>query len=383
VDTGSYWSTFGQAVLFALFQIGGIGFIVGATLLLLAISGRFGLRDRLVVSESMGAERLGGVLGLVIRVTVFATLVEAIGAAIFYFRGQAMGFENLSIWSSIFLAVSAFNNCGMDLLGGFKSMTVFQGDVIILFVTALICWVGSTGFIVLADWFKKWSFKRLTLESKIVLLVSLGLVIVGMVYIFLAEYSQPATLGPLSTLQKSTVAFFQSVSTRTAGFAALDIGGMKPVSWFILVLLMFIGGAAGSTAGGVKVNTIGVLIITIWSVIKGKGKTEAFKRQLAPSIIIRAITLFIVYLTVAFAIILVLSFTEVFPFDKIVFETFSALGTVGLSTGITPELSVAGRIIITITMFIGRLGPLALMAFLVRQHRPTDLEYPHENIRLG
>jgi trk system potassium uptake protein len=383
VDTGTYWSTFGQAVLLILFQIGGLGFITGATILLMAFAGRFGLRERLVITESMGLDRLGGLLGVVSKVAVFSLVLEAAGAAIFYFHWLATNDGTVSLWVSVFHSVSAFNNCGMDIFGGFKSLSDLQGDTLFLMITAILVILGSTSYVVIADVLGKHSFSKLLLDSKMVLIITLVLLAAGTLFIFGMEYSNQVTLGPLSIPSKITVAFFQAVVPRTAGFSAIDISGLKSITLFFVMGLMFIGGAAGSTAGGIKINTIGVLLLTVFSTLKGKSNIEAFGRQLTVSTVYRAVTLFLAYLGIAGLVILLLSITEVFTIEQILFETFSALSTVGLTAGVTPELSLAGRFIIISAMFIGRLGPLVLMATMGRRRSMADLDYPHETIRLG
>lgn len=383
VDTGTYWSTFGQGVLLGLFQVGGLGFIVAATLLLLAINGKFGLKERLVISESMGLDRPGGVLGLVCKVAVFALVTEAIGAAILYFYWLAAGEPQASLWSAVFLAVSAFNNCGMDIFGNFQSLAGFQTDAVVLLTTAVMIILGSTSYLVLADWARHRGFGRLSLESRLVISGTYILLALGTVFFLLAEYSSPDTLGPLPLPQKVVVAFFQSVTPRTAGLSAVDIGSLRLVTLFFTMFLMFIGGAAGSAAGGLKVNTAGVLFVTVLSVLRGRGNIEAFGRQLTKQTVFRALALLACYLGAACVVVTALAITEGFPFDSLLFETFSALGTVGLSTGITPGLSAAGQMIIVVAMFLGRLGPLALMAFLVRHQQPVDMDYPHETVRIG
>jgi trk system potassium uptake protein TrkH len=383
VDTGTYWSTSGQGVLLVLFQIGGLGFLIGATILLLAIGGRFGLKERVVITESMGLEQLGGVLGIVTKVTIFALLVEAIGAALLYFYWVSTGDTASSLWMAVFHAVSAFNNCGMDIFGDFHSLSAYQGNAVVLLITALLILFGSIGYAIFADIARKRSFVKLAFESKIVLVTVGSLLVLGMLFYLIAEFSGPATLGPLPFFQKLLNSFLLSVSTRTAGFSSFDIGALSQVSLFFTMFLMCIGGAVGSTAGGVKVNTLGIIAITVLSIIRGKENIEAFGRQLNRQIVYRALTLLLLYLVMVGIIVILLSITEEFPLDNILFETFSALGTVGLSTGITPDLSIAGRFIIIAAMFIGRLGPLALMAFLVHRKKPAALEYPYESIRLG
>lgn len=383
VDTGTYWSTFGQGVLLVLFQIGGFGFLVGATLLLFAIGGRFSLRDKLFITESMGNEQLGEAVGIVIRIAVFSLVIEAAGATIFYFHWLTDEALETSLWAAIFHSVSSFNNCGMDIFGNFKSLSGFQNDAITLLTTALLIILGSTGYVVFADVVKTRSFVRLHLDTKMVLVTSGSLLIIGTLFYLIAEYSGPSTMGLLSFPQKILVAFFQSVTPRTAGFSAVDIGSLRQISLFFTMLLMFIGGTTGSMAGGVKVNTIGVLMITVLNVLRGRENVEAFGRQISRQTVYRAVSLFLLYLGIAMIAATLLSITEKFSIDGILFETFSALGTVGLSTGITPDLSIAGRIISVFIMFVGRLAPLTFMVFLVHRRQPIDMMYPHENIRLG
>jgi len=383
VDTGTYWSGFGQTVLLVLIQIGGFGFIVGTTLLLFAIGGKFGLKERLIISDQVGVDEFGGVLGLVIKVAVFTLIMEFLGALIFYLRFLAIGDSSVSLWTAVFQAVSAFNNCGMDLFGNYKSLMFYQGDAFILLTTAFLIITGGTGYIVWADLMRNRRFYKFSLDTKLVLVTTGILLAFGTLFYFIVEFTNPATMGTMTFFQKLLVAFFQSVSPRTAGFTAVDIAGLRQASIFFTMLLMFVGGASGSTAGGVKVNTIGVLSVTAISLVQGKSRVSAFGRQLTSQTVFRALTLFLVYLSVVSLVALLLSLVEHFSFDSILFETFSALGTVGLTTGITPILTIPGKLILTIAMFVGRLGPLALMAFLVARQRHTELEYPHEPVKLG
>ncbi|MBN1190725.1 MAG: hypothetical protein JXA46_13305 [Dehalococcoidales bacterium] len=383
VDTGTHWSTFGQAVLLVLFQIGGLGFITGATVLLMLFAGRFGLRERLVITESMGLDRLGGLLGIVAKVALFSLIIELAGVCIFYIRGLVTGDGITSLWTAFFHSISAFNNCGMDIFGDYKSVSGFQGDTPFLLVTALLVITGSTGYIVIANILSKRKFNRLTLDSKMVLVSTLALITLASFIIFGLEYSNPATLGPLAVPQKMVVAFFQAVIPRTAGFSAIDVAGFRSSSLFFVIVLMFIGGSSGSTAGGIKINTFGVLIATVIGTLKGKPRIDVFGRQLPYETIYRAITLTVFYLGMAGLVMLLLSISEPFAIEKIFFETFSALSTVGLTTGITPYLSTGGKVIVILAMFIGRLGPLVLMATLGRRRIIADIEYPRESVRIG
>jgi len=383
VDTGNYWSFFGQSVILALIQIGGFGFMATATLLLLLFGRSIGLRERLLIRESMGLKRLGGLVGLIKQIAIFAILTEAIGAVIFYIRFSTAGTQGMAIWKSIFHSVSAFNNAGFDLFGDFQSLSGYQRDPLTVITTAILIILGGISFLVLSDILKRRNIKRLSLDSKLVLSSTLFLLILGTVVIFITEFSDPGTLGTLSPLQKLLNAFFQSVTARTAGFSTISMGSATTYVLFFTMLLMFIGGASGSTAGGIKVNTFGLLSATIWSTIRGKEKAGAFRNEFIAQQMNRALALVILSLILLFTVVFLLTITEKFNFIQLLFETVSAFGTVGLSTGITPGLSTAGRLIITITMFIGRLGPLALVLALTQRQQAAKYRYPKGVVRIG
>ncbi|MBI4334332.1 MAG: Trk family potassium uptake protein [Chloroflexi bacterium] len=382
LDTGDYWNMFGQGVILALFQIGGIGFVTGATLILLGTGHGLGLREKLLISDAIGIDRLGGLAGIVVRVTIFSILVEGIGATVFYLYWSGSGAE-APLWRAVFHAVSAFNNSGMDIFGRFRSLADYQGDAVVLLTTAALIITGSTGYLVVEDVVRTRSFTRLCLESKLVLAVSFTLVAAGTLFYLAAESSNPATLGPLEFPQKLLVAFFQAVSPRTAGFAAIDIGGLRGVSLFFTMFLMFAGGAAGSVAGGVKVNTIGILGMTALSALKGNERVNGFGREITQQNVYRAVSLVLCYLGVIGLVVIALSLTEAFHVDRLLFETFSALGTVGFTTGITPDLTIGGRLIVIVAMFAGRLGPLTFVTFLAHRQQPAHTGYPHETIRIA
>lgn len=226
-------------------------------------------------------------------------------------------------------------------------------------------------------------FSRLSLDTKIVLTTTLALLAVGTIVILVTEFNNEATLGPMSWPQKVLDAFFQSVTPRTAGFNVIKIGSMAVYSLFFTIMLMFVGGASGSTAGGIKVNTFGMLLATVWSTIRGKEHPGAFGREFRPQQIHRALTVAMLSLGLVAIVTLVLIITEKTDFIKVLFETVSAFGTVGLSTGITPSLSLAGKLIITFTMFAGRLGPLTLALSLVQSQQPSKYRHPQEDVRIG
>lgn len=383
VDTGTHWSGFGEAIILLLIQIGGFGFMTSATLLLMALGRRIGLRERLLIAESMGVDKIGGVVRLVKRIAIFTLLAEAVGAALLYISFADGNSVGSALWHSTFHSISAFNNAGFDIFGSFRSLQDYQGDALVLITTAVLVFLGGIGFIVVADVVKVRRLVRLSLNSKIVLSVTAGLLALGMLVILLTEYGNQGTLGDFSIPRKLLVSFFQSVTPRTAGFTTVDIGAFEDYTLFFVIVLMFIGGASGSTAGGIKVNTFGILLATGWSSIRGRMHTEAFGREFAVEQVYRALTVVLMSLGFVIVVVLGLTITEDFQFLSLFFEAVSAFGTVGLSTGITPDLTTAGEMIIMMTMFVGRLGPLALALMLMQRQRKRKYRYPQETVRIG
>ncbi|MFA4837062.1 MAG: TrkH family potassium uptake protein [Dehalococcoidia bacterium] len=382
-NTSAYFSPFGQLVILILIQIGGFGFMTSATLLLIALGRRIGLRQRLVIAESLGMSRTGGVILLIKQYALIILVIEAGGAALLY-----VSFSNDSpfwtaLWHSVFQSVSAFNNAGFSVVGGSQGLIPYQNDALVLLVTAGLIFLGGISFILMADVFKNWSFARLSLDSKLVIVTTIILLGLGTIVILISEYTNADTLGPLSFGNKLLVAFFQSVTPRTAGFQAIDMGLAAEYTLFFTIILMFFGGASGSTAGGIKVNTVGMLSATMWSSLTGKENAGAFGREFQTQNIYRAMALVMLALGFVCAVVLVLSTIEDFSFLKLLFETVSAFGTVGLSTGITPYLTAAGKLIIIVTMFIGRLGPLTLALVLVQRQKPSTHRYPYDSVRIG
>ncbi len=388
-ETGTYWSPFGQAVILILMQVGGFGFMASATLLLLAFGRRVGLREKLLIGESMGLERLGGLVSLTMGIAIFTIVAEGIGALLFYIRfSQDAASPGIAVWHSVFHSVSAFNNCGLDIFGG-GGLTNYRNDPLIVLTTAALIILGGLSFMVVLDVFRKGSFRRLSLDSKLVIAVTATLLTLGTVVLLAMEYNNPDTLGPMSIPQKIMNAFFQSVTPRTAGFNVIFIGRMTTYSLFFTIMLMFVGGASGSTAGGVKVNTFGVLLATVWSSLRGREHAEAFGRELRSQQVHRALAVAMLALSLVAMVVLTLTITESQSsepkeFIDLLFETVSAFGTVGLSTGVTPLLTIAGKFIIIVTMFAGRLGPLTLALSLVQsQQATTEYRYPQDQVRIG
>jgi trk system potassium uptake protein len=389
LDTGTHWSTFGHIVILALIQLGGFGIMAGSTLLLfLFLRRRTTLRDRVVVQESLGGLELGTVTTLVKRIAIFTIICEVVGAVIlgisFTIGGEAgPPGDTLGVWWGIFHSISAFNNAGFDLTGDFRSLAPFIDDWVVLGTHGILLILGGLGFAIVGDavWKRRW--RRMVLETKLVLSTTVALLVVGAVFIALTEWSNPATLGALPEEQRILNALFESATLRTAGFSAIDTGALLDATLFMVMALMFIGGASGSTAGGIKVNTFSVLLIAITSTVKGEPSATAFGRRIQHTIVYRALAVALLSIGFVFLTGVGLTLTTDEAFVDTLFEAVSAFGTVGASTGITPDLTDPARIITTVAMFVGRLGPLTLVLALAARAHPVAFRPAVESVRIG
>jgi trk system potassium uptake protein TrkH len=386
VDTGTHWSGFGQVALLVLFQLGGFGFMTGSTLLLLLMVGRrTALSDRIVAQESAGAQDLGSVRSVVRRVAVFTLIAEGLGAIALAFA-FALRYEDLAkgAWFGVFHAVSAFNNAGFDLMGNFSSLRSFAGDPLVLAPIAVLVVLGGLGVAIVGDLLAKRRWVRLALETKLVVVMSVTLLVGGMLALLVFEWSNPATLGALPPYQRPLNALFESVGLRSAGMTTIDMGGLTGSSMLVAIALMFIGTASGSTGGGIKLTTFSILLASIVSTVLGRPHTEAFGRRVSEVIVYRALTVALLSVAFVFGATLLLEITtgadNVLP---IAFETVSAFGTVGDSTGITPTLPATSRLLLVVLMFVGRLGPLTFALALSARSRPVTVRPALESIRIG
>ncbi len=383
VDTGTYFSLFGQLVILGLIQIGGLGFMTMTTLLAVLIGKRISLRERLVIQEALNNISLSGVVQLSVRVLQLAAVFEGLGAFFLAWKFVPLYGWATGIYYSIFHSISAFNNAGFDLMGGFQSLQGFQGSWLINMVIAALIIIGGLGFTVLLDIGAKRKFSRLSLHSKLVLIMTGVLLGLGFVAFLILEFTNPNTIGELPWWQKLLVSFFHSVVPRTAGFSTVDIGELYNPTLFFLVFLMFIGASPSSTGGGVKTTTIGAMLAASLAIVRGYSEVELLERRLPKEIIFRALAIFLMALGLLSVGTMVLAGTEPFPFLDILFEATSAFGTVGLSTGLTPSLSPVGKVIIMILMFVGRLGPMTAAAALAQRMQTPSYKYPEEKIVVG
>lgn len=386
VDTGTYWTIFGKTVILLLIQIGGLGFMTMATLIALILGKRISLRERLIMQEALNQFTISGVVRLTQYILITTFIIEGMGAFFLSLRFIPIYGVKKGILYGIFHSISAFCNAGFDLVGNFNSLTPFVNDILINIVVCLLIIIGGLGFTVILDILQFKRFSKLSLHSKLVLTLTAIFILVAFVFIFILEFNNPDTLAKLDAKGKFLSAMFQAITPRTAGFNTLPLNEMTMASIFLVIVLMFIGGSPGSTAGGVKTTTAGVLILSIISVIRGRTDTEVFNRRIAKEIVDRALAVVGIGMLWVIVVTMILSITETgHSFLQIFFEATSAFGTVGLSLGITPELSYMGKIVISLTMFAGRVGPLTIVLALARKQQKNNgiIRYPEGKVIVG
>lgn len=371
VVTAEQWSHFGQAVILLLMQFGGLGVVTFTTTVLLMLGKRITLKERMLIQDSYNLDSISGVVKLTIRIIKGTLLVEACGAVLYAFvfipqYGVAEG-----IWKSVFHAVSAFCNAGLDTLGS-SGMAVYQTNVIINVTTMLLIILGGLGFPVWWDVLNIirraerkeifWSdaIHKLSVHSKLVLTITAALIFGGGLLIFLFEYRNPNTIGELSAGNKIMASLFESVTLRTAGFQTIPQEEFTEATTLLALIFMFIGGSPSGTAGGVKTVTILILVLSMMAAVKGTDEVRAFRRKISDNYVRRAVAVIVVSFTALIVITMALSITETGSFIDILFETTSAIATVGLTRGLTGTLTTAGKMIVIFAMYIGRLGPITM-----------------------
>lgn len=381
VDTYKHWTVFGQLVIISLIQAGGLGIVTLATFFSVLLGRKMSLRSMVLAQESISHFSFEGVLRLVSRIVMVTFGVELFGCLLlssrfvpqYGLRGFYLGF---------FHSVSAFCNAGFDLMGiagkgDFISLTQYNNDPVVLFTIAGLIVFGGLGFVVWKDLFDYKKNKYLLLHTKIVLIITLLLIVLGAVLFLTFEYNNSATMGKLDFIGKVNSAIFQSITPRTAGFNSIDEGGMKEISRFLTVILMFIGAAPGSTAGGIKVTTFGVLLFAILSQIRGSDETILFHKRVPFSIVSKALAIAGFGMAIVLTVTTIVLAIENKPFLNVLFEVTSAFGTVGLSTGLTPTLHSASKLLLIFTMFLGRVGPVTFAIALTLRSRKNDVDIIH------
>jgi len=360
LDTGTYFSTFGHWVILLLIQIGGIGFMTMATLFALILRRRISLKERLILQESLNQGSIEGLVRLVRKVILYALALETVGAILYTARFMFDMSFGRALYHGVFHSISIFNNAGFDLTGDFSSFSRYSTDIYMNIVSMGLIIFGGFGFIVLADLFDFRSKRRFSLHTKVVLTVSAALIVVGAIIIFIFEYTNTRSIGGEGFGEKLLVSLFHSVTTRSGGVTTVNIADFRQATQFFIIILMFIGASPGSTGGGIKTTTFAVLVGAVIAMIRGKEDVVLFQLRLAQERVYKAVTVTLFCIGIVLLGTMVLCTTENAAFLKILFEATSAFGTVGLSMGLTGELTLAGKLTIIFLMFVGRLGPLTL-----------------------
>lgn len=388
VTTASAWSIFGQAVILLLIQIGGLGVITVMSSIMLTIGKKMGLQDRMLIMDSFNLSSMAGLSSFIKKVILGSLCIELLGA-LAYMTVFIPQFGAIGIWYSVFNSVSAFCNAGMDIISD-SGLYGYVSNPIINITTSILIILGGLGFVVWLDIAKKIRgkgtrhFRNLTLHSKMAITSTAFFLIAGTFLIFIFEYNNPQTIGNMNLFNKIQASFFQSVTTRTAGFAFIPQEALTNPSSIICLLLMFIGGSPVGTAGGIKTVTFLVLIKTCTSVIRNKKDVSLFNRRLSEESVRKAVSVFTVsFFTVFLSTILLSAVSNASVLD-ILYETVSATATVGLSRNLTSTLNLLGKLIIIITMYFGRVGPISMaFAFMSKKQDENIISNPKEDISIG
>lgn len=385
-DTFTHWSYFGQAVLLVLIQIGGLGFMTIALLVMTLTGRRIGLFERSLMQDSISAPELGGIVGMALFIVKGTFLIEGAGALLLmaYYIPH---YGPIGIYFSVFHAISAFCNAGFDVMGEISgqcsSMVSVEGNVYVNLVLMALIVLGGLGFFVWRDLLdNRFRLRKLTLMSKLVLSVSGTLIVLGAVLLFLTEYNSAMFAG-YTLGGKILSSFFQSVSARTAGFNTADLSKMSESGLLVMCCLMLVGGSSGSTAGGMKTTTLWVLFASVYSTIRREKNLEAFGRRLDSEVTRTASCIFVYYLSAIIAATIAITSIEQLPLITVLFETTSALATVGLTVGITGSLCMTSKWIIAVMMLCGRLGSITALLALSPERKKDPSRFPLDKIQLG
>ncbi|MCT7985406.1 TrkH family potassium uptake protein [Laspinema sp. A4] len=390
VDTGTHYSGLGEFFIVLLIQLGGLGYMTVNTFLLLLLGRRLGLRDRVAIQQSLETTEMSGVVPLVRSIIAMTLVFELTGMFLLLFVFTPdFGFDD-SLWLSIFHSVSAFNNAGFSLFA--DNLMGYAGSIPLNLVITFLVIFGGIGYQVIMEMYI-WVRHRISKNServvfslhfKIVTSTTLVLLVVGTIALFFTESPNPETLKNMGFIERLLSAWFQSVISRTAGFNTIDIGQMTTAALFIIIALMFIGASPGSTGGGIKTTTVRVLASGTRAVLQGRNQVLCFDRQIPPELILKAVAVVLSSLGVVVVATILLAISDPqSEFIELLFEVVSAFATVGLSMGITADLSTVGQLVIIVTMYVGRVGMIMLMSAIIGDPKPSNIRYPEENLLVG
>lgn len=384
-DTFSQFTAFGQVVIIFLIQIGGLGFMTFAILLTMAAGRRISLSERINLSEAIGAGRLGGVVKLARRILFGTLLIEGTGALLLFFRFRTLFPTGKAVWYGVFHSISAFCNAGFDLMGAVKpgsSLTYFVGDPVVSLTVVSLILLGGIGFIVWDDVLNnRFRFKRMKLHTKVVLVFSLAIVLIPWLLFMYTERS--GVYVGMTSGGRMLAALFSAVTPRTAGFNTVDTGALSEAGILLTVILMIIGAGSGSTGGGIKISTFAVQFLCVLAHMRGRQDVNIMERRLNQSTCRRAFCSTLLYIGIALIASFIIAVIQPLPLKNILFECFSALGTVGLSTGITSQLYTLSKAIIILLMFTGRVGSVTVFMAVVMLKSKNEARFPEEEVVIG
>ncbi len=384
VNVGAYFSVFGQAVILILIQLGGLGFMTVICFVFFMTNKYIGLRNRMLIAQSMGMGTLEGVVKLAKHVLVITGAVEFVGAVLLSLRFIPKYGIVKGIWSSIFHSVSAFCNAGFDIIGDGQSVMSYQNDTLVLLVLSGLIIIGGLGFIVWEDILRKRKWKKLTMYSKSVLAATVFLLAAGTAVYFVLEHANPLTIKSSGTVQKILSSFFQSVTTRTAGFDALGQNNLTDASKVWGIILMMAGGASGSTAGGIKIGTIFLVFMTLQTVLSARREVVIFGRRVGYTTIVHAMALMVLWLVLVVTGAVIISLADGHSLLNSMYETASAYSTVGLTAGITETASTLTKILLILYMFFGRVGIMTIsLVFMSHTKKANGIKYPDGEFLVG
>lgn len=381
VNTAHTFSNFGHVVILMLIQAGGLGFMTMSTLLALFLRKKISFKDRLVIKEQLNVYTDKGLVKFIIYVVRITLIIELLVAALLSISFIPKFGLGRGIWFSVFHSVSAFCNAGFDLLG--NSLIDFQHDPLVNLAISGAIIIGGLGFVVYVDLLERKSFRRLHVQSKIVLLMTGVLLLVGALGFLVMEWANPGTLGTMTVGNKVMASFFQSVTARTAGFNTIELSYLRDSSAFLMIILMFIGASSGSTGGGLKLTTFSVILFTAISVIRGEEDVNIFARRIPDHIIRKSVAIAMACLGLVLFVTFALTLLEDFKFISLSYEVVSAFATVGVSQGITPLLKPISKLLIVLTMYIGRLGPLTMIYAFNTKVKPKNYRNAEGQISVG
>lgn len=382
VSVGEHFSLFGQVVLLCLIQTGGLGFMMILCCVFLVSKKRIGIRNRMLIAQSVGLNSIEGIVLLAKHVLSITFIVEAVGAAVLAVRFIPRFGVFKGIWFGVFHSVSAFCNAGFDLVG--DSMLSYKTDPVMLITLAVLIVVGGLGFIVWEELIRKRGFGKMSVYSKITITASAALIVIGTIIFFVFEHANPETIGNYTLTQKILASFFQSVTTRTAGFDAIGQNNLTEQSKLWSMILMMIGGASGSTAGGIKVGTAVIVICSLWSVLRARSEVVILGRRITYPTIIHAMTIMTLWLLLTAAGAAAIAASDGVSIINSLYETASAYSTVGLSVGITETASAFTKILFIVYMFFGRVGIMTIsVMFMARSGRSEVIRYPDGDFFIG